>query len=127
MGECFDPFLQQLTDDLDAAKAADVPVLAEVRECRERIIRYFTECVREEMRRHAMAMNREPPFRVIANDGPVRHNPRRMSSPMKTDEIRDFEDTVSRVFGIRASAMTEWARGFGWSSTNRGGSPRQCL
>ena len=108
MGKCLDPFLQQLMDYLDAAKAADVPVLAEVRKRRERIIRYFTWCVREEMRQRATPADYESPFRVISNDGPVQPNPRRMSSPVKTDEIRDFEDRVSRVFGIEASAMTEW-------------------
>ena len=108
MGKCLDPFLQQLMDDLDAAKAADVPRLCEVRERRERIIRYFSRCVREEMRRHAALANPEPPLRVITNEGPVAHNPRRMSSPLKTDQIRAFEARVSRVFGIDASAMTEW-------------------
>lgn len=108
MGKCLDPFLQQLMDDLDAAKAAEIPRLSEVRERWERIVRYLTRCVRQEMRRHADRANREPPFRVITNDGPVQPNPRRMSSPMKTDEIRDFEERVSRVFGIEASAITEW-------------------
>ena len=108
MGKCLDPFLQQLMDDLDAAKAADIPRLSEVRERRERIIQYFTCCMRKEMRRHAALTNREPLYRVIANDGPVRSNPRRMSSPLKTDEIRDFERRVNSVFGIDASAMMEW-------------------
>jgi len=47
-------------------------------------------------------------LRVITNDGPVRRNPRRMSSPIKTDEIRAFEARVNRVFGINASATTGW-------------------
>lgn len=108
MGKCLDPFLQQLMDDLYAAKAADVPVLAEVRKRRELIVRYFTWCVREEMRRHGRPADTEPPFRVITNDGPVQPNPRRMSSPVKTNDIREFENRVSRVFGIAASAITEW-------------------
>jgi hypothetical protein len=41
-----------------------------------------------------------------AEDGPVRHNPRRMSSPLKTNEIRAFESRVSHVFGMDASRTT---------------------
>jgi hypothetical protein len=108
MGDCLDPFLQRLMDDLDAARRRDIPVLSEVRKRRERIARYFTWCVCEEIRRHGKDEKREPRFRVIANDGPVQHNPRQMSSPVKTDEIRAFEAAVGRVFGIRASAKTEW-------------------
>lgn len=108
MGKCLDPVLQELMDDFDAARGADIPVLPEIRECRARIIRYFAWCVREEMRRHVEHAKRKSPFRVISNDGPVQQNPRRMSSPMKTDEIRAFETTVSHVFGINALAKTEW-------------------
>ena len=111
MGECLDPFLRRLMDDLEAARRRDIPVLAEVRKRRERIIQYFAWCVREEIRRHAEDAKREPRFHVITNDGPVQHNPRQMSSPVKTDEIRAFEAAVGRVFGIRASAKTEWPTG----------------
>ena len=98
-------------DDLDAARGADIPVIPVIRECRERIIQYFAWCVREEMRRHAERANGKSPFRVIANEGPVQHNPRRMSSPVKTDEVRAFEARVGHIFGISASAITEWPTG----------------
>ena len=111
MGECLDPFLQRLMDDLDAARQRDIPILAEVRERSERITRYLTWCVCEEIRRHARDDDSESRFHVITNDGPVQHNPRQMSSPVKTDEIRAFEAAVGRVFGIHASAKTEWPTG----------------
>ena len=111
MGKCLDPTLQELMDELDAARAADIPVIPEIRECRERIVQYFAWCVREEMRRHAERANRTSPFHVISNDSPVAHNPRRMSSPIKTDEVRAFEARVGHVFGINASAVTEWPTG----------------
>ena len=95
-------------DDFDAAKNAEIPSLVEIRECDQRIIKYFTRCVMEEMGWFREPAVRYPALRVITNDGPVQHNPRRMSSPLKTDEIRDFENRVCQVFGIEASAMTEW-------------------
>lgn len=98
-------------DDLDAARGADIPVIHVIRECRERIIQYFACCVREEMRRHRERANRKSPFRVISNDGPVQRNPRRMSSPVKTDEVRAFEARVGHIFGINTSAITEWPTG----------------
>jgi hypothetical protein len=111
MRKCLDPVLRELMDELDAARGADIPVIPEIRECRERIIRYFAWCVREDIRRHAERANRKSPFHVITNDGPVKENPRRMSSPVKTDEVRAFEARVGHVFGINASAVTEWPTG----------------
>jgi hypothetical protein len=108
MAQSTDPLLQRLVDDFDAAKMANVPDLAEVRKRKKRIIEYFTWCVLEEMRKHARRADRGPRFRIIANDGPLLHNSRRMSSPMKTPELRNFEDRVRYVFGIDSTAMTEW-------------------
>ena len=103
-----DPVLGQLIDDYHAAKNADIPSLVEIRECDERIIKYQTRRVLEELGWYRQPVTRYPALRVITNDGPLQRDPRRMSSPMKTDEIRAFESTINRVFGIGASAMTEW-------------------
>lgn len=103
-----DTILGQLIDDYHAAKNAEIPSLVEIRECDERIIKYYTRCVLEEIGWYREPVIRYPALRLITNDGPVRHNPQHMSSPMKTDEIRAFESTINRVFGIGASAMTEW-------------------
>ena len=116
MGWSTDPDLAKLEDEWIAAREAKIPDLNEVRAAKDRIITYLAKCVLEYMESHA---DPEPPelrrrrrtrrrLRLISNDGPVRRSPHRMSSPLKTGEIRAFEDRVNRVFGIDATATTEW-------------------
>ena len=111
MSESSDPYLNHLDDQFVAARRAKIPDLTVIRARRKRIIEYLAQCVLEVMEGSASSSDPEPGgprLRVITNDGPVRHNPRRMSSPIKTDEIRAFEARVNRIFGIDARAMTEW-------------------
>ena len=110
MGSSTDPYLNQLEDAWIAARRAEIPDLKEIRAARGRMITYLAQCVLEEMDRMAAQEPAVPRRRLhlISNDGPVRHNPRHMSSPVKTDAIREFEARVNRVFGINASATTEW-------------------
>ena len=112
MGSSTDPYLNQLEDAWVAARRAEIPDLKEIRAAKDRIIVYLAQCVIEEMDRMAAQEPVEPRqrrrWRLISNDGPVRHNPRSMSSPLKTDEIRAFEARVNLIFGINATTTTEW-------------------
>jgi hypothetical protein len=111
MSECSDPYLEQLGEEMVAARRAEVPDLNEVRATKDRFITYLARCVLDEMDRMDPPEPSGPRLDVISNDGPVRRNPRRMSSPMKTAEIRAFELEVNRVFGTNAVATTEWPTG----------------
>lgn len=111
MSESTDPLLDRLGDRWVAARRAEVPDLREVRAAEALFIEYFAWCVLEVMDCGidcGTANPAGPRLGVIRNDGPVRDNPRGMSSPVKTDEIRAFEDKVRRVFGVDASATMEW-------------------
>ena len=122
MANSTDPYLNQLDDEWVAARRAEIPDLNEVRAKRRRIIEYLAECVLEVMRgctTSTDAVPTGPRLRVIRNDGPVRRNPRGMSSPIKTDEIRAFEARVNRIFGIDARAVTEWPAGKSSANTGR--------
>ena len=105
MSESTDPYLDKLGDEWVAARKAEIPDINKVRATRDRFIEYLAECVLDVMDGCAAP---EPRLHVITNEGPVPRNPRRMSSPIKTDEIRAFEAQVNRIFGINASATTEW-------------------
>ena len=117
MFDFHDPVLDRLSDAYFGEILADVPNLVEVRASRDLLIDYIVWCIRN---RHWEVTNRPAPppdLHVITNDGPVRRNPRRMSSPLKTREIRAFESRVNRVFGIEASAMMEWPAALGPRTT----------
>lgn len=106
-----DFYLARLEDELRAARSAEIPNLVDIRDCKARFIEYLAMCVLEEMESRVQLGPRGPRLDVFCNDGPVRQNPRRMSSPVKTDDIRAFENRVSRVFGVTVSATTEWHPG----------------
>lgn len=108
MAKSTDPYLQRLEDNFEAARTAAVPNIAEIRARREQIIEYIARCTISELVRQVLPLGPGPRLRAITNDGPVQYTGRRMSSPLKTDEIRAFEARVGDVFGIRASATTEW-------------------
>ncbi len=109
MMERNDPCLDRLSDAYFGEIFADIPNLARVRAHQNRLCDYIAWCLRNGLWEDTEKPSYRPSLRVITNDGPARRNRRRMSSPMKTDEIREFESRVSRVFGIRASAMMEWS------------------
>ncbi len=114
MSKSTDPYLNRLDDEWVAACRAEIPDLGKVRATRDRVIDYLARCVLEMMDSYATSTDPEPAgprLHVITNDGPVRRNPRRMSSPIKTDRIRAFEARVNRIFGIDACAVTEWPNG----------------
>jgi hypothetical protein len=103
-----DPCLERLGKAYFGAMKAEIPNLVIVRAARQRLHQYTVWCIRNRLWEKSDIPDRRPSLRVIINDSPVQPNPRRMSSPMKTDKIREFENQVGRVFGIRASAMMEW-------------------
>ena len=103
-----DPCLDRLGKAYFGAMQAKVPNLVTVRASRELLHEYIVWCVRNKLWVEPERTERRPSLQVIINDEPVRPNPRRMSSPIKTDEIREFETRVSRIFGISLSAMMEW-------------------
>ena len=104
-----DPELCRLQDELDAARMANIPDLVEVRRCRKRFIKCLARLVREYMREHEETPV-EPPLQltVITNDTPVPSEPRGFCSPMKTAEMRRFEQAVREVFGETGSCTTAW-------------------
>lgn len=108
MAKSTDPYLRRLEEDFEAARTATVPNIADILASREQIIKYLARCTLNEMLRHVLPPDPGPRLRVISNDGPVQHNGRHMSSPLKTDEIRVFEARIGDVFGVHASATTEW-------------------
>lgn len=108
MFDFHDPLLDRLADAYFGEIYAEIPNLAKVRASRDLLIDYIVWCIRNG---HWVVTKRptpRPDLTVITNNGTVRRNPRRMSSPLKTTEVRAFESRVSRVFGINASASMEW-------------------
>jgi hypothetical protein len=108
MFDVHDPLLDRLSEAFFGAIHAEVPNLVKVRASRDLLIDYTVWCLRNRLWEETEPVARRPDLRVITNNGAVRPNPRRMSSPLKNDEIREFEKRVSRVFDIDASAMMEW-------------------
>jgi hypothetical protein len=101
-----DPLFDRLFEAYFDERSAKIPDLAKVRASRDLLCRYIAWCLKNGLWLHTQRPDRRPDLRVIINDGPVRHNPRRMSSPLKTNEIRAFESRVSHVFGMDASRTT---------------------
>ena len=103
-----DPELCRLQDELDAARTADIPDLVEVRRCRKRFIKCLARLVREYMREHEERPADALQLTVITNDTPVPGAPRGICSPVKTAEIRRFEQQVRAVFGNTGACTTSW-------------------
>ena len=108
MFDFHDPVLDRLSDAYFGEIYAEVPNLVDVRASRDLLIDYIVWCIRNGHWEETKRPVRRPALKVITNNDPVRANPCRMSSPLKTDEIRVFESRVNRVFEIDASAMMEW-------------------
>lgn len=108
MNDFDDPCLDRLGGQYFGEIFAEIPNLAKVRAYKDQLCDYIAWCLRNGVWEEPEETDRRPDLQVITNDGPVKPNSRRMSSPLKTDEIREFERRVSYVFGIEASAMMEW-------------------
>jgi len=103
-----DPELQKLHDRLDEALEAEIPCLPEIRRRRKRIITYLAACVMEPMHPVGDPPQKPSALRVIANDSPLPSTPRGICSPIKTDEIRQFEAAAREVFGNIGPCTTSW-------------------
>jgi hypothetical protein len=103
-----DPCLDRLAERYFGELFAEIPNLARVRAYEAQLLDYIVWCLSNRLWEKSEQPDRRPDLSVITNDGPLQPNPRSMSSPLKTDEIRRFEAHVGHIFGIRASAMMEW-------------------
>ena len=103
-----DPELQTLHDQFDEAPAADVPNLVEIRIRKDRIYEYIARCVIDVMNTGWNEQSDRVTLRTISNDSPMPGAPRGNCSPVKTLEIRRFEDLVRKVFGDVGSCETAW-------------------
>ena len=109
MARTSDPELQALHNQLDEAWTADVPNIAEIHRCRTRIFKHLIRCALGLTDADAKKGAGQPTLRVISNDAPDASTPRGICSPLKTDEIRQFEASARAVFGDMASCTTTWS------------------
>lgn len=102
----FDAVLEQL----DNARRATVPDLAEVRRCREMFYAFLIdrsiELLEAERNEAALQARVGVRFDVRSNDSPTLSAPRGLCSPVKSGEIRQFENLVRKVFGNSAERCT---------------------
>ena len=103
-----DPRLQELHDRLDQALEADIPSLPEIRRRREKIFMYLARCVWELLYAHGETAPAGSRLRVITNDSPAPRSPRGICSPVKTDELRQFEASAREVFRNAGTCTTVW-------------------
>jgi hypothetical protein len=103
-----DPRLQELHDRLDEALEADIPSLPEIRRRRKKIIMYLAGCVWEVLYACGEKAPANSRFRVITNDAPEPATLRGFCSPIKTDEMREFEAAAREVFGDIEQCTTAW-------------------
>ena len=99
-----------ILEQLLEARRAEVPNLAEVRKYRKIFYEFLVDCTLEilEANRNeeTLRIKLSVDFNVISNDSPCLSAPRGLSSPVKTDEIRRFENQVKEVFGNGAEPCT---------------------
>ncbi len=100
--------LQSLQDQLDAARAADVPDLAEIRKYKNRVIEYLARCTSEHMSADEDHVAGTTPLQLISTESPLPCIPRGICSPLKTPEIRRFEKLFREAFGDIESCTTSW-------------------
>ena len=100
--------LDALSAQLDRAMAAELPSLVEIRRCRALFIECLARRVLEVMRADEKAQRTWIGFDVISNENPVPGAPRGICSPLKTKEIRQFEESARRVFGRVGPCSTSW-------------------
>ena len=103
-----DPRLQELHDQLDEALEADIPSLPEIRQRRQKIIMHLARCVWEVLYAHGEVAPASSRLRVITNDSAAPGSPRGICSPVKTDELRQFEESAREVFRNAGTCTTVW-------------------
>ncbi len=107
--------LRALRGQLDEARTAEIPDLVEIRRCRDLWYERLADRALEIMEASKVRHTRSPfqavnMLRVINNDSPLQSAPRGICSPVKTKEIRIFEDEMRIVFGKIESCTTAWLK-----------------
>ncbi len=96
MASTSDSRFQVLGDQLDEAWTADIPNLVEIRRCRKQMIEHIALCVLEVMQADEDEHTNQLTLRVITNDSPLPSIPKGICSPIKTEEIKRFEDLAGK-------------------------------
>jgi len=112
---------QVIQEQLHKARRAAVPNLAEVRRCREKFYEFLVdrtlEILEADRNEEILRIKLSVDFDVISNDSPVPNKQRGICSPIKTDEIRRFENAARKVFGnVAEPCTTAWLLNRGRSS-----------
>ena len=101
---------QVIQGQLHKARRAEVPNLAEVRKYRQIFHEFLVDCTLEileaDRNKEILQIKLSVDFDVICNDSAVPNWQRGICSPIKTDEIRRFENAVRKVFGNAAKPCT---------------------
>ena len=109
---------QVIQEQLHKACRAAVPNLAEVRKCREKFYEFLVdrtlEILEADRNEEILRIKLSVDFDVISNDSPVPNKQRGICSPIKTGEIRRFENAVRKMFGnVAEPCTTAWLRNRG--------------
>ena len=99
-----------IQEQLHKARRAEVPNLTEVRKCREIFYEFLVdrtlEIMEADRNKEILRIKLSGDFDVISNDSPLPNQQRGICSPIKTGEIRRFENAVRKVFGNNAEPCT---------------------
>ena len=106
---------QLIWEQFQRALRAEVPDLSEVRKYREVFYEFLVdrtlEIMEADRNERTLRVKVSIDFDVISNDSPRLSNPHGLCSPVKTEEIRQFEEAVRKVFGDVEFCGTAWRDG----------------
>jgi hypothetical protein len=110
------PEAQAVRAQYDQARRAMIPDLNEVRQYREMLLDFVVEHALELMEadrnketvRVKVSIIRD----VVSTDSPSLSTPRGFCSPVKTEDIKQFEKLVRKVFGDVEFCETAWRGGY---------------
>jgi hypothetical protein len=112
---------QVIREQFRDACRAEVPDLTDVRKCREIFYEFLVdrtlEIMEADRNKELLRIKLSVDFDVISNDSPVPNRQRGICSPIKTDDIRRFENAARKVFGnVAEPCTTAWLLNLGRSS-----------
>jgi hypothetical protein len=108
------PELDKRFDEWIVARRADIPNLVEIRSTEESLLELLIPALEEHVdEMHETSRCREAfpvltELRLLTNDSPTEIEPKGMCSPVKTADIRRFEQQVRAVFGDAGTCQTIW-------------------
>jgi hypothetical protein len=102
-----------LNQQLQDARAAQVPNIAEIRSLTEQLVDHIVDYILEHfdeptLEAPTLEAPSDPPLMVIRNAAPIHSDSRGIASPIKTDDVRVFEDLIRGAFGEIKSCTTAW-------------------